>query len=105
MTQTASERRFGANVLMTIGGLMTVLCGGCTAVFLFPSLWAWLRLYLDHGAMTDADRYSAAFGPVVAIGSLIVGGLPTSIGVLLFVMGRRRYRASSKPTDEAASDG
>jgi hypothetical protein len=105
MTQTSSERRFGAYILMTIGGLMTVLCGGCTAVFLFPSLWAWLTLYLDHGAMTDADRYSAAFGPVVAIVSLIVGGLPTAVGVLLFVLGRRRHRVLSMRTNEGSSHG
>ena len=77
----SDARDFWNWVLITVGGLMTALCGGCT-------LW-WLGIGLNEiGAEGDAGTYAA----MIAIAALIVGGLPTLMGAILLVIGLRRRR-------------
>ena len=99
MTQSPSEQRFTAYVLLTIGGLMTVLCGGCTATFLGPAIWTLVAPYFHHGAAVDEEASNVA--PAVIIGALFIGVLPTAAGVLLFVQGLRRFRESSRRANES----
>jgi hypothetical protein len=79
MSDNKAVQRFFANALMAVGGLIALLCGGCTTIVL---------------AFTVAN---VAIGMIV----LVVGGLPTAIGVGLFVIGRRMelQADASRPRD------
>jgi hypothetical protein len=79
MTDNRPVRRFFAYVLMVVGGLITVLCGGCTALALLGAL------QLNS---TPHASYEA-WGPPLGVAALIIGGLPTAIGIVMFVIGRR----------------
>ncbi|MBL8773981.1 MAG: hypothetical protein JNK30_21525 [Phenylobacterium sp.] len=62
---------------------MTVLCGLCTGVFVLGGLFG--------------GRGDVFGGGEVALLALIIGGLPTAIGIGLFYGGRRMLRASDPP--------
>jgi hypothetical protein len=76
MNASNAVRRFFAYILMAVGGLITVLCGGCMALFLVVAI---------------AQGVNSGFSAFSSMGSaaLIIGGLPTAVGVVLFVIGRR----------------
>ena len=77
----SDTRDFWSWVLITVGGLMTALCGGCT-------LW-WLGIGLSE---LGAGGETGAYAQMIVFGALIVGALPTFIGVLLLAAGLRRRR-------------
>lgn len=66
-------RTFFGVALVAVGAMMMVLCGLCTAVFFIGGL-------IPHG--------DASFSGL----SLVIGGIPTAIGVALFLVGRGMLR-------------
>jgi len=97
MSDKNAGQRFFADALMAVGALITVLCGGCTVFFLGTAIWAILPSVVHHGPLSPAERHNASSGPVFGIGATIVGGLPTAIGVALFISGRRMKRRATAP--------
>ncbi|HET6971377.1 MAG TPA: hypothetical protein VFH92_09650 [Phenylobacterium sp.] len=87
-------RRFFGGLLMVVGGLMMGLCGLCTAVFLVASVF-------DGGGGRELGG-----GGELAIMALVIGGIPTAIGVGLFVAGRSLLRTgrAASPADAATFD-
>jgi hypothetical protein len=75
------DRLFGA-ALMAIGGLIVGLCGACT----FASFWMLLGLAGETGGPDLQTAINSAIVP------LLIGGIPTVLGALLFRAGLRRYR-------------
>lgn len=73
-----STRIFGM-MFMTVGFLIAATCGLCTAGFAWQSLWSILRYPEQAGFLVMTI-------PVM----LVVGVLPTVIGILVFRAGRRR---------------
>ena len=76
--------RFIGAALMAIGGLIAGLCGLCTVGFLIAGV-------------------SSPGGDGLIPLALVIGGIPTAIGVLLFVAGRGMRElgvAAGKPTNE-----
>ena len=73
-----ARKRLLGMILMTVGGLMALLCGLCTLAFGFVILTV-----PDGGAV---GTLSSLLIP------LIVGGLPTAVGGILFWIGRGMYR-------------
>jgi hypothetical protein len=83
---------FSAYVLMAVGGLVTVLCGGCTAVV----LWGALQPPLGSPPYTGGE---AVFAP-------IFGGVPTAVGIWALLKGwgmLRRAKASRRTESDSAS--
>lgn len=74
-----SDGRFLAYALITVGGLMTLLCGTCTAVVVGGALL---------GIATRAPE--AYVLPGVLVVAVPLGGIPTLIGALLLRAGLRR---------------
>ena len=74
-------RRFFGGLLMAVGGLITVLCGGCSLVFAGGSIVGAIG---SSGQLRDLPSWLL----LVAV----IGGLPTLIGIGLFIWGRRLYR-------------
>jgi hypothetical protein len=73
---------FGA-ALMAVGALMGGLCGLCTAVFVIGGLFS---------------GGGAEFGGAgMVVMALVIGGLPTLIGVGLFFGGRALWRDAQPP--------
>jgi hypothetical protein len=72
-----SLRRFSGWLLLLVGGLVATLCGLCTAVFFVAGL-------IPHG--------DASFTRL----SLLIGGIPTAIGVGLFLAGRALLRPTER---------
>jgi len=70
-------RRFFGWLLLLVGGLIATLCGLCTAVFFVAGL-------IPHGDTS------------FTILSVFVGGIPTAIGVGLFVAGRALLRLTDR---------
>jgi len=97
MSDKNAGQRFFADALMAVGALITVLCGGCTVFFLGGAIWTVLQSVLHHGPLSPAERYDAGYVPVVGIGAIIVGGLPTAVGVVIFLSGRRMKRRATAP--------
>ncbi|MBW8813246.1 MAG: hypothetical protein JF588_07445 [Caulobacterales bacterium] len=86
-------QRFFAGLLMVVGALMAGLCGLCTAVFLVDSV-------------VGGGGGELGGGAGLAVMALFIGGIPTAIGVGLFVAGRSLARPARPvpPTDPAAFD-
>jgi hypothetical protein len=77
-------RLFGA-FLMAIGGLMALLCGGCSlsiAAAMIGSAIAHPRLASELGVL-----------PVF----LLIGGLPAALGVYIFRVGVKARRVAGEP--------
>lgn len=80
-----AQQRFAGGCLMAVGGLIATLCGLCTALFVIGPIWY---------ALSSGGAFA---WPLSAIG-LVIGGIPTAIGVVLFVLGLRMIRrAGSSP--------
>lgn len=80
------ERRFLGAGLIAVGGLMVVLCGGCTLYFLGSLDWA-----------VKTGEPGAGAAPFIAACALFFGGAPTIIGVLILRRGLVRRRAARPP--------
>lgn len=72
---TSATRTFWAWVLILAGGLITALCGTCTAVYVGGSFFDLLR---------GGDVGLVAF---IVVSALVVGGLPILVGALLLRWG------------------
>lgn len=94
----APVRRFEGGALMAVGGMIVLLCGSCTAYFGGNALWDTMFAMYHDGPLTASQRYDGAFGPVVGVFALVVGGAPTAVGVWAFLQGYRRYRQSRRAT-------
>jgi hypothetical protein len=90
MSDSRPVNDFVAYVLMAVGGLITLLCGGCTAFY----LWTAIGLALDR---TSSGQGSALGAATVGIFALIVGVLPTLCGAALFVSGVAMWRRGDNP--------
>ena len=83
-------KRYTAYGLMVLGGLIAVLSGGCTVIFLL--------ILSGEGALAVPD----------ALAILAVGGIPCAVGIGVFFVGwwiRRRGLAASgaESTDSGSS--
>ena len=99
-----SRRLFGA-LLMAIGGLITLLCGSCTLWWFGAAVWALLRRAFHRGPLSTYDSYGASMDKFVAVCALEVGGLPTALGVTLFIIGSGRYQRTKQGADSANDGG
>jgi hypothetical protein len=80
---------FSAYGLMAFGGLIAVLCGGCTVFVLWGSI---------HSSPSPVAS-DAVFAP-------IIGGVPTAVGIWAFLKGwemLRRVEASRRPESDSPS--
>jgi hypothetical protein len=84
-----ARRLFFSRLVMTVGALVTLLCGGCTLFWLVMAA---------AGAMQP--RGESEYAGAIAFLALIVGGLPTASGIALIFLGRR---ASRRALADAAS--
>jgi hypothetical protein len=91
-----SEKLFSAYVLIAVGTLITVLCGGCTVLSLGILIWGFITAILQQnpGANQAGDLIRAV--PSLAI-PIVVGGLPTAVGVMMILSGRRLMRRANTP--------
>ena len=80
---------------MAVGALIALLCGGCTVFFLGAVI---LALFSGGGG----DDASTPLVP--GITAILVGGLPTVLGVALFLWGRRmKRRVEAQPRSDAGA--
>jgi hypothetical protein len=70
---------------MGVGGMIVALCGSCTGLFLGGAAWSMLRGADEEG-----------LGVVVIITAVVIGGIPTLIGALLFRWGFSLYRKTGR---------
>ncbi len=86
--QPKPEARFGGWLLIVIGGLLVVLCGGCTLTFWGVGV---VGLMENHSA--------AAWGAVIGLFlvTLLIGGLPTAGGAILVWAGWRSLHPLKTP--------
>jgi hypothetical protein len=94
----AAVERFFAALFMTIGGLITLLCGACTAYWLGSAIISVLPHSMG-GPATPVDAYTKGWAQVIGVGALLIGGLPTAVGMVIFWAGLRRYRRGARHSD------
>ena len=80
-------KRFLGMLLMAGGGLVALLCGLCT---------------LGFGAISVSQGGRGLISGLLVL--LVVGGVPTAAGVLVFVLGRSIYREGRAPRQDAARE-
>jgi hypothetical protein len=82
------EARFGGWLLIVIGGLLVLLCGGCTL-----TLWGVGLVGLKQ------DASAAAWGSIMGlfVTTLLIGGVPTAGGAILVWAGFRVLRPIKAP--------
>ena len=73
-----SVKSFLGGLLMVVGGLMAALCGLCTVAVVLEGFFG--------------PRGELLTGPDLAIVGLFVGGIPTLIGLGIFLIGRALRR-------------
>ena len=73
-TPSATQRFFGA-LLMGVGGLIALLCGGCGALFVV-------------GGLVTLFTRNPQDAPMIAGMGLVIGGIPAAFGVGMFLAGR-----------------
>ena len=86
------EGRFGGWLLIVLGGLMLLLCGGCTLTF-----WG-----VGVAALME-DHSGGAWGAAISLflTTLLVGGLPAAGGAILAWAGWRVLHPIRTPRDAA----
>ena len=94
-----AQQQFSGGILVAIGGLMIFLCGSCTAYFLGSALQ---QLYRAHLTVPPEPSYRVGLAQTVAIVSIVVGGLPTTLGVVLLAIGVRTLRRARAPDRPSA---
>jgi hypothetical protein len=85
MSDNKAVRRFFGYILMGVGGLITLLGGGCTVVWL--GFLAWSIIGGLNGTNLNPINLNS-IGNVAGL-TLAVGGLPIAIGVALVIVGLR----------------
>jgi membrane protein implicated in regulation of membrane protease activity len=87
--QVSPGQRFAGGCLLAAGALIATLCGACTL---------WLTIVVILAGLTIHGSLSAA---VLGLGvTLVVGGLPTVVGVTLVAVGWRMIRPRRPPPRE-----
>jgi di/tricarboxylate transporter len=86
MSDSGPIDTFSAYVLMAVGSLIAVLCGGCTAVVLCGALQTPLN------GSPPYNGGEAAFAP-------IIGGVPTAVGIWAFLKGWGMLRRTKAQQD------
>lgn len=82
-----SATRFWGAMMMAVGGMMALMCGSCTLVFLVQFLVG----------LSGAGRVAPG-AALFAVGlPLVVGGLPTAGAAALFMLGRTQWRRGGAP--------
>ena len=87
-TSPRPETRFVGWLLIVIGGLLAVLCGGCTLIFWGVGIVALLQ-------QPSAAAWGAVIGTVVMTG--LIGGVPAAGGALLVWAGWRTLHPLKTP--------
>jgi hypothetical protein len=87
MSDDDARRRYGGRLRVAVGALVCGLCGSCTAFYAGYSILAFLGL--------APDEFGASV--IVLPTSLVIGGLPTLVGVFLMRSGLRRLRPAPPP--------
>ena len=84
MSEASPLQKFFGAGLMAVGGLMAALCGTCTLYFL--------------GAAVQNAFYPEGLGSaaLVSLLALLIGGLPTALGLLLTRWGWRLRRPARR---------
>ena len=96
MNETKAVRIFFANALMAVGALITVLCGGCTVLFLASMILGLITGAANHGVRPSLGALvTSGAGATAVVG--VFGGLPTAAGVMIFLGGRRMKRRATAP--------
>lgn len=87
--QPSPERRFFGAALMAVGGLIAALCGSCTVI-------------LSVAMIVESLNYPRELFSMLLM-FLVVGGVPTLLGLMLFCWGRRLRRppTSNRPKNLA----
>ena len=83
--QPSATARFFGGALIVVGALMMLLCGGCGAVFLVTFLWS---------GLTSSNHEDVS----MAVLPIFLGGVPTGIGLGLFIAGRAVRRGPRPPS-------
>jgi hypothetical protein len=79
---------FGGWLLIVIGGLLAVLCGGCTLIFWGVGLFAMIQ-------SPGSDAMGAMMGLFVM--TLVIGGVPAAGGAILVWAGWRALHPLRTP--------
>ncbi|MFI4936087.1 MAG: hypothetical protein ACHP7N_15850 [Caulobacterales bacterium] len=93
--ETDSQRavsRFWGGLLIAVGGLIAGLCGSCTVYFLSVAMSGGPANWPSKSSTPSLEAMLSTSPIATAIGALVIGGLPTALGVLLFVSGWRDIR-------------
>jgi hypothetical protein len=72
-----TTRSFFGAALIAVGGLVALLCGLCT-----------LTYFVMGASSLGKGGEEGAYGPIMMIASVLMGGAPTAIGVGLVLAGR-----------------
>jgi len=80
----AAGKRLLGGLLMAGGGMIALLCGACTLAFSFMFL----------GQSTSASEFGGIVLP------LIIGGIPTGVGVVVFLIGLSVYKDGRAPRSQ-----
>ena len=72
-----TTRSFFGAALMAVGGLIALLCGLCT-----------LTYFVMGANSLGKGGEEGSYAPIMMIASLLMGGVPTAVGVGLFFAGR-----------------
>jgi hypothetical protein len=93
LSAPSPTRRFFGALLMGIGGLMVLLCGGCGALFVI-------------GGLVTLFTSNAQESLMIAGMGLFIGGIPAAIGAGLFMAGRnlRKPDAATFKVDKGVFD-
>ena len=84
-----AQKRFVGGCLVAAGGLIATVCGLCTAVFVIGPIWY---------AMTSSG---GAYAWPLSVMGLVIGGIPTALGVALIVVGLGMFRRTRRPPPDA----
>ncbi len=68
--------------MMAIGGLLALLCGGCTLLVVFVTISSAAL----HGSMANINSMLS-----VSLIPVVVGGAPAALGAALFWSGLKRF--------------
>jgi len=90
---------------MAIGGVMTLLCGSCTLWWLGMAIWPLVTEAFHHRSLANADSYTDSWAQLIAVFALVIGGLPTALGLTLFFIGVRKYRRATPGVAAVDGDG
>ena len=83
--QPGGDRSLIVAAAIAVGGLMATLCGGCTVYWIGLAVLGW------------NDPSNEGLSPILIIGAVAVGGLPTLLGVLLLRWAWPRWRGPRLP--------